>query len=165
MNPYAIPTTVHLSKIIERPQPTKFLTKLRITVDSIELNNSANIRSQLLTENEDYSEETKLYLTGADYTNWKEDGFIVDWVKQQLNISDSSYSIINSNVVVDASWLPLINMDGSMIISIPNMTVDVSNNITDLSYSVSDASSVSLDLSNAVFDFSGANVDTSGNDQ
>jgi hypothetical protein len=154
MNPYAIPTTIQLTKTIERPQPTKILTKLRITIDNIELNNSASIRSQLLTENEDYVEEKKLHLTGTDYTNWKEDGYIVDWVKQQLNITDAE--TVTPDIVIDVSWVPVINMDGSLIISIPNTTVDVSNNTTDLSYSLTDLSySFAISGSNVELDASG----------
>jgi len=118
MNPYATPTTIKLANYIERPQPTKILTKLRIVIDSIQLNSSAKIRTQLLTEEEDYVEEKTFTLYGIDYTNWKEDSYIFDWAKEKLNITNVSGNV--TDVSGDAT--------------------DVSGNVTDVSGDATDIS-------------------------
>jgi len=149
MNPYAIPTVFRLDTFLQRPQPVKIFTKLRIFIDNIELNVKAVVRTQLLTENEDAHEENIFVLEGEEYTYWKEDDFILKWAKYKLSLGESP---------------------------IPSkMTVyDTSFSVVDASYSFIDVSNLVLDLSNSIFsdnsgstivDLSSTVIDTSGNDQ
>jgi len=163
MNPYAIPTSIQLTNVIERPQPTKILTKLRVIVDNVELNNGANVRSQLLTDNEDYVEEKKFYITGHDYVNWTEDNYLINWVKKQLDIvdppailpdvsgnvitnfighiSDASESVVtdaSESVVTDASESVVTDASENVVTDVSeNVVTDVSENVvTDASENV-----------------------------
>jgi hypothetical protein len=138
MNPYAIPTVYKLDVFLQRPQPVKIFTKLRVAIDSIELNVKAVVRTQLLTENEDFHEENVFVLEGEEYSCWKEDDFILKWAKYKLSLGESP---IPSKMIV----------------------YDTSNSIVDTSYSFIDVSNLALDVSNSVFSLSSADV--SGNTQ
>jgi len=149
MNPYGPPSLFRLDTFLQRPQPVKIFTKLRVVIDSIELNVKAVVRTQLLTENEDANEENVFVLEGEEYTYWKEDDFILNWAKYKLSLGESP---IPSNMTV----------------------YDMSFSVVDTSYTFVDTSNLVLDLSNVYAldvsgttntDVSGVAVDASENDQ